>query len=145
MNENGNKYALAALKDRRASVAGEITATKKRLDYLTDSLRHIDGTIRLFADGLDPESIGEKKAYRRTKLFAQGELNRLILDAMRAAAKPVSTGEIVSAIVTRLGHDESAAKGMNHRVRANLQYLHRERGLVEKHGAGRETTWAIKT
>jgi len=141
--ENGNRYALTALKDRRASVAGEITACQKRLQWLKESLAHIDGALRLFEPGADPEAIGEKKAYRRVKLFAQGELNRLILDQMRKAEGPLSTAEIAAGIIRELGHDESAAKGMTHRVRANLQYLHRERALVNKHGQGRETRWSI--
>jgi hypothetical protein len=67
MNETGNKYALAALKDRRSSVAGEITVTKKRLEYLKDALGHIDATLKMFACD-DPAAVGEKKDYRRAKL-----------------------------------------------------------------------------
>lgn len=144
MNENGNKYALAALKERRASVAGEITVCESRLRYLKDSLAHIDGTLKLFAPGSDPGDIAPKRPYRRVKLFGQGELNRLILGAMRKADRPMSTAEIVAAVVLELGHGEDAARGMNNRVRANLQYLHRERQSVNKHGAGRQTTWALR-
>lgn len=143
MNENGNKYALAALKERRASVAGEITATQKRLQWLKESLAHIDGTLILFDPNGDPAAIGEKKAYRRVKLFGQGELNRLIFGALRASIEPLSTAEITAHIVNALGHDESAAKGMHHRVRANLQYLHKDRRTVTKHGEGRGVRWSI--
>jgi hypothetical protein len=142
--ENGNRYAINALKDRRASVAGEITECEKRLRYLRDSLGYIDGSLALFDPKGDPNTIPPKRPYRRVKLFGQGELNRLILGVMRKAGRPLGTPEIVSGVLTELGHDGSAAKGMNHRVRANLQYLHRERGTVEKLGAGRGTTWAIR-
>jgi len=142
MNETGNKYALAALKDRRASIAGEITATKKRLDYLHQALGHVDATLKLFACD-DPAAIGEKKAYKRVKLFGQGELNRLILDALRRSQSPLGTAEIVASIIRELGHEEGAARGMQHRVRANLQYLHRDRRLVLKHGTGRDTRWSL--
>ncbi len=34
MNENGNQYALAALKERRASIDGEMRECERRLRYL---------------------------------------------------------------------------------------------------------------
>jgi hypothetical protein len=40
--------------------------------------------------------------------------------------------------------DEGSLAAASRRLRANLQYLHRERGTVEKLGAGRGTTWAIR-
>jgi hypothetical protein len=70
-------------------------------------------------------------------------LNRLIIDALRRSQSPLGTAEIVAAIIRELGHDEGAAKGMQHRVRSNLQYLHWERRLVVKHGAGRQTAWSL--
>ena len=143
MNENGNRYAISALRDRRASVAGEITVTEKRLAYLRDSLAHIDGALRLFEPGADPEAIPDKRPYRRVKLFGQGELNRLILGVMRKANAPLTTAEIVTGVVAELGHDGAAAAGMRHRVRANLQYLHRDRALVTKHGSGRSVRWTL--
>jgi hypothetical protein len=143
--ENGNRYAITALKDRRASVAGEISACQKRLVWLKESLGHIDGALRIMDEVSDPESIPPKKPYRHVKLFARGELNGLIYSTLRKAARPLSTPEIVSGVLTELGHDGSVAKGMNHRVRANLQYLHRDRKTVEKLGVGRETKWRLAT
>jgi hypothetical protein len=141
---NGNKYALAALKERRASVAGEITACESHLRYLRDSLAHIDGTLRMLAPDSDPGKIAPKRSYRRVKLFGQGELNRLILGALRKAETPLSTAEIVAAVIKELGHGPDVTNAMNHRVRANLQYLHRERHSVNKHGSGRTTKWTLR-
>jgi hypothetical protein len=83
-------------------------------------MAHIDGTLRLFDQEIEPDSIAPKKPYRRVKLFAQGELNRLIFHAMRKGGKPMSTPEIDRAIVEELGHGEEAQSGMIRRVRANL-------------------------
>ena len=143
MEPNPNKYALAALKDRRASIAGLITEAEAKLRYLRKSIEHIDGTIRLFSD-LDPDTIAAKKPYKRVKLFGQGELNRLIFGALRKADKPMSTAEIVTAIIEELGHGPDAAKGMTHRVRANLQYLARNRGLIAKEGDRLNARWSIR-
>ena len=40
MNDNGNKYALAALKDRRARIAGEIFALKKQIAQKLRQMAH---------------------------------------------------------------------------------------------------------
>jgi hypothetical protein len=143
MNDiSSNKYALAALKERRAAVAGQITEGETRLCRMREALAHIDGTIRLFSD-IDPGSIAPKKAYQRVRLFGQGELNRLIFSAMRKGEGPMSVPEIVAAIVEDLGHGPEAAKGMNRRVRANLRYLEKDRGLVRKHGERLDAKWSL--
>jgi hypothetical protein len=81
MNDLSNKYALAALKARRGSIAGQITDFEARLRRLREAMAHIDGTLRLFDEEIEPDSIAPKKPYKRVKLFGQGELNRLIFDA----------------------------------------------------------------
>lgn len=94
MNDLSNKYAMAALKERRASIAGLITDYEQRLGRLRQSLSHIDGTLRLFDDGIEPDAIAPKKPYKRVMLFGHGELNRLIFSAMRKAeGRPLSVPE----------------------------------------------------
>ncbi len=84
MNENGNKYALAALKERRASIDGEIQACELRLRGLNEALCHLDATLALFDPDYDPKSIRTKRRYDRAKLFGGGKLTRLI----RVFSKP---------------------------------------------------------
>lgn len=142
MNELGNKYALAALRERRAEIAGEITVAERRLAYLREALGHIDGTLRLFDPDANPDAILPKKPYKRVKLFGAGKLNRLILDALREAGKPLTTREVIAAIVARLGYGEDASKAMSHRVRANLLYLSKGKGSVTKEGERAGARWA---
>jgi hypothetical protein len=51
--------------------------------------------------------------------------------------------EIARAIVEELGHGEEAQSGMVRRVRANLQYLCRDRKLVRKHGERFAAKWSL--
>ena len=143
LSESSNKYALAALRERRAELAGEITATESRLRHLRESLVHVDGTLRLFDPNADPAKITAKRPYKRVKLFGAGKLNRLILDALRKAGRPLGTGEVVEAIVAGLGFGDDAAKGMRNRVRANLVYLAKHRDLVVKEGDRDTATWRL--
>jgi hypothetical protein len=143
MNELGNKYALAALRERRAEMAGEITSIERRLRDLRASLVHLDATLRLFDPDAEPTKIPGKRPYKRVKLFGAGKLNRLILGALRRGGRPMTTAEIIASIVAELGYGPEAAKGMSNRVRANLRYLDKERGLVTKEGDRQGVTWAL--
>ena len=144
MNELGNKYALAALRERRAEIAGEIASIERRLGHLRESLVHVDGALRLFDPDADPSSIPRKKPYKRVKLFGAGKLNRLVLDALRDGGKPMTTREVIEAIVARLGYEGDASKAMSHRVRANLLYLSKTRGEVAKEGERAGARWLLR-
>src|SRR5262245_37678006 len=129
MNEKGNAYAIAALKDRRATLAGEIIQFKEAIRYREEALTHLDASLRVLdpeyrADTLPPKNI------RRVKLFGGGELNRLIRDALRTAnGKPLTNVEIAAAIVAAKGYGEQSMHALIRRVRANLSYL-RKHGQV---------------
>lgn len=140
--EKGNRYAITALKDKRASLAGEIAQLKNRLAWAESQLRHVDATLSLFDPKLDPDSLPTKRPGKRVKLFRQGELNRLILDALRTADGPMRTQDVVSAIMIALGHEEPARTALQPRVRSNLQYL-QKREQVAKIGGGRDARWTL--
>ncbi len=143
MNELSNKYALAALRERRAAIAGEITQAERHLRHLRETIVHVGATLRLFDPNADPVKIVGKRPYKRVKLFGAGKLNRPILDAMRKGERPMTTGEIVAAIIADLGDGADAAKGMTNRVRANLAYLARVGGRIAKEGERADTKWSL--
>jgi hypothetical protein len=143
MNDKGNKYAIAALKDRRATLAGEIQRYKQGIRDREEQLTHLDATLRV----LDPEYRADTiapKRLRRVKLFGGGELNRLIIDALRRAdGKPLSTPAIADAIIVAKGYGEEAKHALIRRVRANLSYLLRHRSAVEKTGNRMTAKWRL--
>ena len=73
-----------------------------------DALAHLDATLRI----LDPEYRADTiapKRIRRVKLFGGGELNRLIIDALRRAdGKPLSTPQIADSIIAVKGYGHEA-------------------------------------
>ena len=141
-NELGNKYALHALKDKRATLAGEIADLKKQLAWRVSQLDHVDACLTIFEPGFDPNKIGLKRPRKRVKLFRQGELGRLIIDALRRAGKPLGTHEVVSALLAAGGYGESARPSLAPRVRGNLAYLERA-GKVTKTGQASTAHWAL--
>lgn len=142
-HQKSNQYAVAALKDRRATLAGEIVRFKQGIRDREEQLTHLDAVLRV----LDPEyraSTIAPKRIRRVKLFGNGELSRLILDALRRAdGKPLSTPQIADAIIAAKGYGHDARHALSHRVRANLAYLQRQRGSVQKIGERLAARWRL--
>lgn len=127
----GNKYALASLKNTRGTLAAEIVQLERQLRHRREALLHVDATIKIMDGGnIDLEKL-PKKRLKRVKLFRHGELNRLILDALREAGRPLSTTEIAFYVLKAGGHDKSAMGTMKPRVRGNLAYLEKRRVIVK--------------
>ena len=143
MNEKGNRYALAALKGKRAAIASEVVQLERQLRHRRDMLIHVDATLRLLDPSIEVDSIPTKRTPQRIRLFRQGELGRMILDAVRRSPHgSVGTAEIVTALLSTGGHGEEARKAVAGRVRGNLAYLQR-RGRIIKIGDGRSAAWAL--
>ncbi len=105
-------------------------------------LVHVDATLKLLDPSIEVDAIRNKRLPRRIKLFRQGELGRMILDALRRAAGPLATAQIVAAVLTAGGHGEGARTTMAPRVRGNLAYLER-RGKVNKTDSRKEARWSL--
>ncbi|MDP2409724.1 MAG: hypothetical protein Q8M26_05500 [Pseudolabrys sp.] len=143
MNAKGNQYAIHALKDRRATMAGEIAAFKEAIRHREEQLTHLDATLRVLDPSYRVDTIPPKRL-RRVKLFGSGELNRLVLDALRrAGGRPMTNVEIADAIITAKGYGHEARHALIRRVRANLSYLLRERNAVVKQGDRLTARWAL--
>lgn len=123
MNDTDNRYAIAALRERRAAIDGELRQCEQRLRHLREMLGHLEATLSLFDPDGNPKAIKAKRPYKRVKLFGSAKLNRLILDAIRRGDRPMTTLEIIAAVVADLNFGEDAAKGMKSRVRASLLYV----------------------
>lgn len=142
MNDLSNKYALAALKKRRAETAGEIVDLKKQLAWRQSQLDHLDATLLIFDPEIDTRKLPVSRPRKRIKLFRQGELGRLILDALRRAGAPLGTHAITTALLEAGGYGEPARPSLTPRVRGNLAYLE-SRGAITKAGRGKSVIWSV--
>ena len=141
--ELGNRYAMSALKARRATLAGEIAALERQAAWKRSQLVHVDAALSVL--GLDdPNQIKPVKPYKRIALFKQGELSQAVRDVLRRAGKPMRTPEVAAAVVIAIGADDRALPAMTGRVRAALEYLTKHKGAVVKLGDRLKTTWALK-
>ena len=135
-----NTFALPALKEKRAMIAGRIISLKKQIQRHLKELASLDATIALFDPTYRIGTIKPKRTYRRAKLFKLGELGRLIMDALRVAPSPLPMLSIVAAVTTASGLPRNELTVST--VRSNMAYLAR-RGKVEQIGKGIGSTWRL--
>jgi hypothetical protein len=101
-------HVVSGLAEKRGELAGQAEHHRRELERLTQELGHLDAAIRLF----DPEyPIGRVRARRppRRQRFGQGECQRLILEALRDAAGPLSERALAQALATQKGWDADPA------------------------------------
>lgn len=127
-----HEHVLAGLVRKRQEVAGELEAVYGRIAALTESLRSLDGAIRLFA----PETALEEIAPRVPRYTAQpGEVSRPIREALREAAKPLTAHELTLKVMEARcmdTQDRAAVTLMQKRVVASLRNL-QIGGAVQSH------------
>jgi hypothetical protein len=137
-----NTYAIPALKEKRAAIAGRVISLKKQIARHQKELASLDATISLFDSTYKVGSIKPKNARKRANLFKMGELGRLIMDALRRAEGPLTTAEVVAAVTAAIGESKAKSAVLTHSVRSNLGYLAR-RGKVTKIGNLKKTAWRL--
>jgi len=138
----GDRYALTALRNKRATIAAEIVQLERQLRHRRENLVHVDATLRLLDPSAEPDSIPNKRIPKHINLFRQGELSRLVMDTLRMAQGSLGTADVVAAILQAGGHGEAARRNVAPRVRSNLQSLWKQR-KVTKAGSGTGARWAV--
>ena len=98
-SSRGDRYALSALRKRRAILAAEIIQLERQVRARKDSLVHVDATLKLLDPDYDSGTVRPKLLPKNITLFRQGELGRLILGALREADGPLSTAQVATAVL----------------------------------------------
>ncbi|MEP6827310.1 MAG: hypothetical protein ABJA10_04485 [Aestuariivirga sp.] len=138
-----NTYAIPALKEKRAQIAGRVISLKKQISRHHKELANLDATISLFEPSYKIGSIKPIRKQRRSKLFKLGELGRLIMDVMRPSeGQPMATRDIVAGVSLAIGQGKNSEAVLAATVRSNLAYMAR-RGKVVQVGNGVGCKWAF--
>lgn len=98
-------YAISALRDRRARLAGEIESAERKLDKSRETLALLDATLRLFHPDADPNHITSIRPRWRGVYFRSGERSRLCLEALRDAGGPLTQGKMAEYLIKAKGMD----------------------------------------
>lgn len=100
---------VSGLVSKRAEVAGQIISHQAEINRLQESLSHLDGSIKLFSPEYDLRTIKAKRTNKRNQYFIKGEAQRMTLDVMREAGKPLNSLEITVQLLARKGIEATAA------------------------------------
>jgi hypothetical protein len=137
-----NTFAIPALKEKRASIAGRVISLRKLIARHQKELANLDATIALFEPSYRIGSIKPKRTQKRSKLFKMGELGRLIIDALRRAERTLTTAEVVAAVSVAIGQGKASEAVLRPTVRSNLDYMAR-REKVLKSGDRSAAVWKL--
>lgn len=141
------QHVLAALKEKRARISGQIAALEAEIGQHRADLVHLDATLRLFDDAVEPEAIMPRRPGLRRGWFGHGECLRLAYSVLRNASEPVATGEIVRRLMTIKGLPAEDRRTMVLVRQTIVNSLTRARNTVERlssGGAGRENRWRLR-
>jgi len=87
-------HVISALVAKRSELAGLVDHHKKEVVRLSQDVKLLDATIRLFEPDYRIQAIKTKRRQKKNNFFKHGEAHRMILDMLRESGKPLSTKEI---------------------------------------------------
>jgi len=139
-------HVVSALKDKRARIAGQITALEAEIGQRRADLLHIDATLRLFDDDIEPETIPPIRPRARNDWFAHGECLRRALSILRSS-DPLPTGDIVRQLMMLKGRPTEDRGTFALVRRTVMNSLSRATETLERLSGGgpnKEVRWWIK-
>jgi hypothetical protein len=129
------------LKDRRATMAGEIVQFKQGIAGREEQLSHLDATLRILDPSYRADTIPPKRL-RRVKLFRQRRVEPAHSGRAEAGREAAGQCRHRRGHVTEKGFGRPSIHALTRRVRANLSYLLRNKRVV-KTGDRLTARWAL--
>jgi hypothetical protein len=133
------EHVLTVLRAKRDAISEQVHDTEKKLAKLRAGLANPDAAIGILSPD-HPDFIAPTKL--RKRYFGHNELARLVRDALRDAAKPLSAGEIAAAIMAAKGFPEAHFLPVTKMVLARLNRAAAD-GEISKTGRTRDARWSI--
>lgn len=124
-------HTLHALTRKYAEIAGQIDHARSKVQELTTDLVHVENVIRIFDPDIDISRIRAKHVSVRDPA-TNGEMTRILLDALRDSAQPLTPRELTEHLMEKRGlamEDRDLFAIMLKRVRAWLR-SQRGRGIL---------------
>ncbi len=90
-------HVVSGLLDKRSELVGIIELKQKEIKLLEEQVSALDVTLKIFDNDIDLRKLGGKRVYKSNKLFAHGELSKLVLDTVRV--KSMDYTELLQEIV----------------------------------------------
>ena len=131
-------HVVSDLIAKRGEVVGQIESFETEIKRLHAALLHLDGAIKLFAPEVDLRTLKSRVTRKRNQYFAQGEAQRMTLEAMRDAAGMVCSRDITDALMQRkkISPEPAIAARIQKNILAVLHRLEKKKAVrkIEKNG-----------
>ena len=142
--DNRNRYVTAALKERRAVLAGELQQLRSQATLKVEALAHVDAVLAMFAPEVDPNAIPARRTPPDNP-FCVPHAARRILAILRRRGEPMSTQDVAGTLIAELGFGLEAAASVAQRCRIALRDLSKgERAQVLKTGYRTGAMWSLR-
>ena len=138
-----NQYATAALKEHRATVAGELAQLESQVAIKREALGHLDAVLRMFAPEVDPEGLPKRRS-RRDNPYPIPNATRRILGILRRRGEPMSSPDVIDALSAEMAFGPEGDHAVAARVRYALRDLAKDGGPVLKTGWRAEAMWSVR-
>ena len=138
-------HTIAGLIDKRRKILGEIEWLQAKLKELIIDLDHMDHAIHLFCPDLDL-SLVKPKRFPARYAAPREEMQRFVLDLLRAASEPLTSQDIALEIVKDRGlasNDLKAVGKIRRRVGTCLYRLLKKGRVKDVPTTGTYKGWEI--
>ena len=100
------KHVISGLIEKRARVAGELSAAQIRVMRLRGDLAAIDCCLRMFKADFDPSTIAEKPTITKDpEALPKGTGSRKALEVLRVSGEALTSQELARRILVLLNRD----------------------------------------
>lgn len=137
-------HLISVLTKKRAELLGKIEVHQKEIKRISETLLHIDHTIKLFSPEFDLRKIKAKRINQSSPYFGRSELQSLVLTCLREANSPMNYKDILAQVLKIKGMDESLANDVSPSLTKVLNRL-RLKGIIAAIGKQRPYLWEIIT
>lgn len=147
MEESTNRFAIAALRDKRSELIGQIRHLEKRIRDIRGNLAHVEGTLAVMDPKGCPTDRHGKRVTGQQGFYGHGEIPRMCRDLLRTSRRPMTIRALSKAIMAEkaIAPDEAVERMVYIRVAQYLRNAHK-RGAVARSEArgGLAGLWGLK-
>ena len=134
----------AGLRTKRDEIFDALERLRRQVEQHRADLAHLDATIRLFdpeAEVTAPEP--KRQTRKRNEWFQPGECRRRIHDVLRDAAAPMTTREIVEAVMAAKALPAAAPRTRERIHKTVLSSLNRAADTLERIEVAGSAAWRV--
>jgi hypothetical protein len=129
-------HVVSGLKAKEEEIKKQISGLRKEIKARQDDLEAVRKALRIF---------GESWRSGGSRLFRRGEMNKIVLDALRTNPEGLDVHQIATIVIEREGFDSSDEETVaTIRQRCQMMmYRYVDSGKVIKERKGKERVWRL--